>query len=461
MSQPIDYKDQKDPLDVLITNISQLRDVFSQAEKKKSEHMIGVEYELFAVIDRKLTALQYEGNISIVGFFTYMIEKTKTLLDSFLPIYDDDNLVALKSEKAIVALEPGGQIEIAFRPMKSVDLTIRNMDETINLISKLAQEYGIELLALGFHPRTTNEQMGKVKKSRYKIMHEYMKKTGTMGHDMMNRTASIQINIDYENEVDMVKKMRVSTILSPLLSVLCSNSPFYENKPTKEKCFRLKVWQNTDNARSKIPKVVFEKDFSYLSWINFALDVPMYFIRREGKYLDFTDLTFRNFLNNGKNGYRATLRDFVDHLTTIFTEVRLKPFIELRSTDSMPLEYTKALLVLFCSLIYEQKNLDDLYKKFNAIDYEQVNTLFESVVNLGGETVFCGQKVWNILDELIELSKKSLGEKAYYLVPLENICKHRFSLSDYSKKVCSQITDENASYLIDNFNVMANVADKA
>ncbi len=453
MSQPTNYSSENlDPWNMEITDTKILRRIFENAQKPKNKFMIGVEYELFAVCSNDLSPLPFEGSLSIATLFKHLMQKSFEYGDELSPIYDDGNLVALENKETIIALEPGGQLEIAAKPKDSLVQCIKIFNDLILFINQCANELGIKLLSLGFQPWASKEEMARVKKSRYSIMKNYMPKVGSMGLDMMYRTCAIQINIDYENEADMAKKMRIAAILSPMFSALFSSCAFNENKLVNQAVFRGHVWQNTDKNRTGIPKAVFSPNFSYDHWIEFVLDVPMYFIRRNEQYIDMSGKSFRDFINNGFLGFKASARDFIDHMSTIFTEVRLKPFIEFRSIDCLPVIYVNALSALIWCFFYNDKIFKQLENKFNLVSFNDVEKMHNEVIINGCRTKFLEKSLWDWWQELIALTKNSPEE--CYLEPLNALISNNITAADWIK-THSLSNSDNKSWLFNYFSPLS------
>ncbi|HXW59958.1 MAG TPA: glutamate-cysteine ligase family protein, partial [Myxococcota bacterium] len=286
MSQPLNLgPGEEDPLAVVLKSRDQLLALFADGARPKDRMLMGIEHEMFGH-DRNLNQpVSYEGASSISSLFLHMAKHSDPS-DPFVPVMEGQNIVALMSKKGVIALEPGGQIEIAARPEFGL---IKLNDAFMAIAKELYQrafELDIDLFAIGVHPIAQCSEMARVKKKRYKIMHDRMLEQKGLGSDMMNRTCSIQLNIDYSNEQDMVLKARLAASLMPFLALLCSSSAFLEGKPTKRVLERAHIWQKTDTERTGFPSIIFDSDFGYESWINYALKVPMYFIRRGSDYID-------------------------------------------------------------------------------------------------------------------------------------------------------------------------------
>lgn len=460
MSQPLPMDGQKDLYAGEIKESQDLLKIFYDKEKPVKNGLLGIEYEFFGLNKYTKKPLPFMGEISIENLFEHIIKKTKNSKDRFEPIYDNGHIVALSSKKAIIALEPGGQLEIATLPKNNLSEAIENLNIITKEISQFCKEKNIELLAMGFQPVAKLSEMATVKKSRYDIMWQYMQKLQGHGLDMMKRSCAIQINIDYHDEKDMAEKLKVAFRLSPLLSALYSSSAFKEGKSLKNSSERLFVWKNTDDKRTGIPKIVFEENFGYQQWIDYALNVPMYFIRRNDRYYDVTGLSFLDFMKNGFLGKKATIGDFVDHLTTIFTDVRLRPYIEIRSCDSLPLIYVNALSVFIWMIFYQKNIFLKTKNKLSSIKYEEIIYLRDSVIDLGLKAKYKNQTIAEILLELIDLCMLEVDEVYIegrnYLQHLVNLLKNDESPSDFIKARFESINlNNNIDELIKYFTCMA------
>ena len=265
----------------------------------------------------------------------------------------DGNIIALTRDKAQITLEPGGQIELSGEPCESIHCTYGEFSQHIRELLEVAEPLDIVFLGLGMQPVSRVEEIEWVPKKRYRIMGPYMLKVGTLGQRMMKQTATVQANVDFLDEKDAMAKFRTGMGLAPVLIAMFANSPISEGQLNGYRSFREHIWTDTDRSRSGLLKFAFAPDASFAHYVEYALDVPMYFIIRHHDYIDMTGLTFRQFLEHGHNGERATLQDWADHLTTLFPETRIKRYIEIRSVDSQPPELMPALSALIKGIFYD------------------------------------------------------------------------------------------------------------
>ena len=270
------------------------------------------------------------------------------------------------------------------------------------------------MAGFGFHPLSSREDFHFMPKGRYKIMREWMPKVGDMGLDMMLRTCTIQVNLDYSDEIDMVRKFKTATTLQPIITALFCNSPFYEGRPSGFLSMRTEVWRNTDNARSGIPVCLFEEDFGYEKWVDYLLSVPMYFVHRDGKYYDVAGSSFQSFLNGKlKNfeGQRPTVKDWEDHMSVVFTDVRLKGFLEMRGADGGPWDRICALPAVWVGLLYDKEALEAAEKIAKHITLSEIIEATEACSKIGLKANIGKFKVQELAKELLVISKKGLQKR--------------------------------------------------
>ena len=336
-----------------ITSKRALVEHISAGCKPASDFTIGTEHEKFGFNHSDLTPPPYAPH-GIGALLKGMAT------DGWEPILDHGNPIGLKRGAASVSLEPAGQFELSGGMLETLHETRAEMEAHFAAVHKVADPMGIGFALLGFHPTMTRAQMPWMPKGRYAIMRRYMPLVGSLGLDMMTRTCTVQVNLDYSSEADMVRKLRVALLLQPLATALFANSPFTEGRPNGFLSYRAQVWTDTDNQRSGIPAVVFEEGFGFERYVEWLLDVPMYFVHRDGEYVDLAGQSFRAFmaghLNEPRTG-QATIGDFADHMTTAFTDVRLKRFLEMRGADAGSLEMMVAQSALWVGLLYDDAAL--------------------------------------------------------------------------------------------------------
>jgi len=454
VSQPLNFgPGENDPWGVSLRKEDQLEQIFHQHEVEADRVLMGIEYEIFAH-DKKLNKpLAYEGPVSITSLYFHLVKLSAYKPDPWVALMEESNIVGITDKRATIALEPGGQIEIAAKPHNNLKHMNSVFTEVAQELSAAAQDLDISLFAVGIHPLAQREDMAQVKKNRYAIMRDYMQSREGLGLDMMTRTCSIQLNLDLTSEADMVEKTRLAACLTPIFSLLCSSSGFLEGKKTKYALERSFIWQQTDRDRTGIPEIIFAKNFGYEAWINFALDVPMYFIRRGNNYIDVAGASFREFMRHGLKNQEATLRDFIDHLSTIFTEVRLKPFLELRSCDSLPDCYVSALSAFTWGLFYDQKSRAEASNLFADISHEELLKFYDQTIHVGRAAKYRGQKIFDLTQILLDIAKKSLSatKNQDYLEPFQRLVENNNTCAEWQKENFDTINPNNIAKLISHF----------
>ncbi len=393
-----------------IENHSQLAEYLADGCKPADQWRIGTEHEKFGYCRDSLLPLPYEGERSILA----MLEG---LRDQFgwSPVEEAGHLIGLTKGKANISLEPGGQLELSGAPLESIHQTCDEANEHLREVKVIADRIGAGFFGMGAAPEWTHEQMPLMPKGRYKLMDAYMGKVGEHGTKMMRRTTTIQVNLDFASEADMVKKFRVALALQPIAVALFANSPFFEGKLNGFESFRARIWQDTDKARTGMLPFVFEDGMGFERYVDYALDVPMYFVYRDGKYIDALGQSFRDFLA-GKlpalPGETPTLSDWADHLTTAFPEARIKKYMEMRGADGGPWRKICALPAIWVGLMYNSSSLDaawDLAKDWTA---EQRDQLRLDVAKHGLQAQIGGREVLDIAREVLKISEAGLKARA-------------------------------------------------
>ena len=393
-----------------IESKAQLVEYLATGCKPKADWRIGTEHEKIAFATADNLPLPYDGPTSIKA----LLEGLQRF--NWEPVYESGNVIALKRDGASVSLEPGGQFELSGAPLEHVHQTCAEVSRHLREVREVADEIGAGFLSLGFRPDTRLEDVPVMPKGRYKIMRDYMQKVGTLGREMMFRTCTVQTNLDFSSEADMVRKFRVSLALQPIATALFSNSPFTDGKLNGYKSYRSRVWLDTDADRTGMIPFVFDDGFGFEQYVEYALRVPMYFVHRDGDYLNVAGKDFRKFMTGSLDvlpGEIPTLSDFEDHLSTIFPEVRLKRFLEMRGADTGPWDELCALPAYWVGLLYDDDALDaawDLVKSWTA---EQREKLREDVPKLGFTAEINGASVRDLARETLAISRKTLNKRAY------------------------------------------------
>ncbi|MGB1367673.1 MAG: glutamate--cysteine ligase, partial [Candidatus Puniceispirillaceae bacterium] len=340
-----------------VTDRAQLVEWFARKGKPKSAWRIGTEHEKFLFHKGSFKPVAYEGAQG-VGQLLSLLEQQFDMQ----PIIEKGHIIGLKSaDGGSVTLEPGGQLELSGAPLVSLHETCAETGAHLRQMREVTSPLDICMLGVGFQPLWGRGDISWMPKGRYKIMREYMPKRGNLGLDMMLRSCTVQVNLDYADERDMVRKFRTSLALQPIATALFANSPFKDGVPSGLKSTRAQAWTDTDPDRCGVPAFVFEPDFGYARWVDYILDVPMYFLHRGDDYIDVSGLSFRDFMAGklpGFEGQYPTMEDFEDHMTTAFPEVRLKGYLEMRGADGGSWGNICALPALWVGLLYDDAALD-------------------------------------------------------------------------------------------------------
>jgi glutamate--cysteine ligase len=390
---------------------AQLIEELASGCKPKAAWRIGTEHEKFPFLTDTLEPVPYHGSRSIKALLEGLRDRF-----GWTGVYEGDNIIALSDPNGLgnVSLEPGGQFELSGAPLASVHETCEEVHEHLSQVREVGDRLGIGFLGLGASPLWSRAETPVMPKGRYGIMAPYMDRVGRYGRDMMFRTCTVQVNLDFSSELDMVQKLRVSLALQPVATALFANSPFLDGKPNGYLSFRSEVWRDTDNARAGMLPFVFEHGMSFERYVDYALDVPMYFIMRDGKYINTAGESFRSFLQGRLPqlpGEKPVIKDWADHLTTIFPEVRLKKYLEMRGADSGPWRRLCALPALWVGLLYHQPSLDaawDLVKSWTA---EERQALRDDVPRQALNARIGSRTVREISAEVLRLSRAGLDAR--------------------------------------------------
>lgn len=331
-----------------IRNKEELEEFFHSSGKPRRQWRVGTEYEKVGIDRRSTKAIPYSGPRGVETILRALVDEY-----DWQPQEEDGHVIALTRGNAQVHLEPGGQIELSGEPCENIHCSQAEFSQHIRELLEVAERLDVVFLGLGIQPVSRLEEIQWVPKKRYRIMAPYMQKVGTMGHRMMKQTATVQANIDFSDEKDAMAKFRTAMGLSPLITAIFANSPISEGSLNGYKSYREHIWTDTDKDRSGMLSFAFLPDVSFAHYVEYALDVPMYFIIRDGSYIDCTGIPFRHFLAHGHQGHQAMMEDWEVHLTTLFPEVRIKRYMEVRSADSQPPELMPALPALIKGFLYD------------------------------------------------------------------------------------------------------------
>jgi glutamate--cysteine ligase len=404
-----------------ITSTRQMAEWLAAGCKPKSAWRIGTEHEKFGFRLSDYTPPPYEPQ-GIRAMLEGLMAK------GWEPILDRGNPIGLKRGPASVSLEPGGQFELSGAPLATLHEVAAELFEHLDDVREIAAPLGLGFAPIGFHPLAKREDMPWMPKGRYAIMRQYMPRVGAMGLDMMLRTCTVQVNLDFGDEADMVEKLRISLALQPLATALFANSPISEGKKNGYRSLRARVWTDTDPDRTGIPAVVFEDGFGFERFAEWVLDVPMYFIMRDGQWLDAAGQSFRAFLNGKAEklaAQSATMGDWADHVTTVFTDVRLKRFLEMRGADAGAPSMLNALPAFWVGLIYDdaaQKAARALTKGWSVAE---IRALREAVPQQGLTATIQGRSLRDVARDVLAIARDGLNarglDEGLFLDPLDAI----------------------------------------
>ena len=392
-----------------IVSKGQLVDYIAEGCKPPEKWLIGTEHEKFVFHVADNSPVAYEGESGIRALLQGLTEF------GWQPVEENGNLIALTQDGANITLEPGGQFELSGAPLIDVHHTCRETNEHLAQVKEIGQKLGVGFLGLGFNPKWTRADIPWMPKGRYAIMRRYMPLKGNLGLDMMLRTCTVQVNLDFASEADMVKKYRVSLALQPIATALWANSPFVEGKPSGFKSFRANIWTDTDPDRTGLLPFVFEDGMSFERHVDYVLDVPMYFVYRDGKYIDVAGSSFRDFME-GKlaalPGELPTMGDWADHLTTVFPEVRLKRYLEMRGADGGPWRRLCALPAYWVGLLYDTVALDAAWDLVKDWTLEERAKLRADVPRMGLQAPFRNGTVQDIARLSLKIAREGLDRRA-------------------------------------------------
>ena len=393
-----------------IESHDQLAEYLASGCKPKEDWRIGTEHEKFGYCRDSLRPIPYEGERSVKAMLEGLRDRY-----GWDPVLEAGQLIGLTRNGANVSLEPGGQLELSGAPLESIHQTCDEVNEHLREVHSIADDVGVSFIGLGAAPIWKHEDMPVMPKGRYKLMTEYMGRVGTSGTQMMYRTCTVQVNLDFASEADMVQKFRVALALQPVATALFANSPFFEGKLNGHKSWRSQIWRHLDDSRTGMLPFVFEDGMGFERYVDYALDVPMYFVYRDGKYINALGQSFRDFMKGqlpALPGETPTLSDWADHLTTAFPEARIKKYMEMRGADGGPWRRLCALPALWVGMMYDQSALDaawDLAKGFDAETREalrvaaSVDGLHAQVGNI---------KMMDLAKEVVAISEAGLKARA-------------------------------------------------
>ncbi len=381
---------------------------FFHAIKPAHQHRVGTEAEKFGVDAVTGAALPYEGERSVMAVLHALVER-----HGWHPESESGSgpLIALARAGASVTLEPGGQLELSGAPMENVHLNCTELSGHLAELRDISEELGIVWLGVGFHPFAKQSELSWVPKARYKIMREYLPRQGAYGLDMMRRTATVQANYDYKSEENAMRALRISLRLSPLGTAMFANSPFYEGGVFGGKSYRAKVWLDVDHTRQGLVPGVLGNAKRFVDYVEWALDAPMFVVKRGKEVHEATSYTFRRFMQEGAFGTFATMLDWETHLNTMFPEVRLKKTIEVRGADSQSGSLACALPALWTGIFYDDKALDEADELSESYTYDELLALRREVPVHALAATFRGKPLADVAQRLIDIAMRGLERR--------------------------------------------------
>lgn len=403
-----------------IERLDQLVEHMQSGCKPRADWRIGTEHEKFGYLTDTQAPLPYAGARSIRAILEGLRDRF-----GWTPVEEAGHLIGLSRAGANISLEPGGQLELSGAAFADLNDTATELDQHLAEVHALADPMGVGFFAIGTAPVWGHDDMPVMPKGRYRLMTEYMGRVGTLGTQMMYRTSTVQVNLDFGSEADMVQKFRVALALQPVATALFANSPFLDGRPTGVKSWRSRIWRDLDATRTGMLPFVFDAGFGFQQYVDYALDVPMYFVYRDGRYIDARGQSFRDFLQGrlpAMPGQVPTLADWADHLTTIFPEARIKRYMEMRGADVGPRAHILALPALWVGVIYDQGALDAAWDLVRGLDAPTREGLRVAASEAGLQGICNGVRLHDLAREMVALSEAGLAarglDEGRYLDPL-------------------------------------------
>ena len=391
-----------------ITSRADLVAHIAAGSKPRADWRIGTEHEKFVYSLKNYKPLPYEGPAGIRA----LLEGMERF--GWAPIREGENIIGLSQDDAAISLEPGGQFELSGAPLRTIHETCVETNTHLRQVREIFAEIGAGCLGVGFAPTWTLAEVPVMPKGRYGIMRRYMPKVGGYGLEMMFRTCTVQGNFDFSSEADMVKKFRVGLALQPVATALFANSPFREGKPNGFLSYRSHIWTDVDNDRAGMLPFVFEDGFGFERYVDYALDVPMYFVYRDGRYIDVAGKKFRDFLAGRipeLKGVTPMMADWADHLTTIFPEVRLKRYLEVRGADGGTWRRICGLPALWAGIFYDANSLDAAWDMVKDWTVEERQAMRDGVPMQAFRTPFRNTNVHDLARRMLEIATQGLRER--------------------------------------------------
>lgn len=394
-----------------LTRLDDLLIPFHEAMKPPSEHRIGAEAEKFGVDMQTGAPIPYEGERSVLTVLEALVERHGWHPEAETP---DGPRIALLRAGASVTLEPGAQLELSGAPLETIHQICSEMSGHLAELRDISNEIGVMWLGVGFHPFATQAELPWVPKQRYAIMRRYLPTRGAYGHDMMRRTATVQANFDYESEEAAMRAMRISLRLSPVVTAMFANSPFYEGRPFGGRSYRARVWLSVDPDRQGLLEPVLERGRSFQDYVEWALDAPMFLIKRGTEVVENTGQSFRSYMKHGFHGERPTLKDWETHINSLFPEVRLKRTIEVRSADSLPASLICALPAIWTGIFYDSKALDEADELTRDFTFAELDAVRPAIAERALAAPFRGKTLADLAGRVLDIAHGGLERRARF-----------------------------------------------
>jgi len=392
-----------DPVSPEVSGVEDLIAWFRAAEKPPAQWRVGTEHEKIGVYLDTGDRVPYEGERGIGALLARIAEK-----DGWEPVLEQGRPIALQKAGASITLEPGGQLELSGAPLRSIWETCREFNIHVELVKQLSADLGIAWLSLGADPFHKVSEIPIMPKGRYAVMRRYLPTRGALGLEMMHSTATVQANFDYSDEADMASKMRTAMGCTPIVSAIFANSSLLEGRDSGLTSRRVAIWRDTDPDRCGLLHFVFDSDFGYRDYVEWALDVPMFFVVRGGRFIPAGGIPFRKFIHDGFEGHRATESDWEGHLRTVFPEIRLKRVIEVRGADAVPRELICALPALWKGILYDSAARDSAWRLVSEFTREEREAAQLEVARLGLAGTIAGRPVIDLARELSDIASQGL-----------------------------------------------------
>ncbi|MDP6981052.1 MAG: glutamate--cysteine ligase [Myxococcota bacterium] len=387
----------------LIEGEGDLLQYFVDGETEPAQWMVGTEHEKIGLLADSLERIPYEGERGI----GVLLERIASR-DSWERVFEGENVIALEKDGASITLEPGGQLELSGAPLRTTRETCAEFNAHVDLLKDISADMGVLWLGIGHDPLHTVDEIPRMPKARYDIMRNYLPTRGGLALHMMHATATVQANFDYASEADMVAKFRTAMAVTPIVTAMFANSSFSLGKENGFASRRADIWRDTDPDRCGMLEFIFERDFGYRDYLEWALDVPMFFIVRDHRYIDATRLTFRQFMAEGLDGERATMGDFDSHLTTLFPEVRLKHIIEVRGADAASRELICALPAVWKGILYDPDGLEAAAALVAGVSSSERHEGLVDISRRGLSAQYAGRGALEWARELLDISARGL-----------------------------------------------------